>query len=300
MKRLIVASLCVASAAGLAGCAGEDVPPRQTAAAVAPNVVSLATTEYAFQAPDTIAPGWTTLRLTNRGQEIHYGHIVQLEPGRSVEDLVDAYAEAIRTSGPRPKWVRRFGGPGGVAPGDSASVTQLLQPGNYIWICPIEDSTGAPHFGKGEVKAFTVHAASADTANRATAPEADVQVRLMDYSFTVDTPLTTGRHTIRVENGGVEPHDLVLMKLAPGRTAEDLAMWLNPEQARRDEPAAAPPGSMRDLGMLAGGVAALGPGMEAFVEVELGTGEYALLCMATAPDGRSHIEHGMIRQVSVR
>lgn len=42
---------------------------------------------------------------------------------------MNAYAEAIRTSGPRPKWVPRFGGPGGVAPGDTWSVTQHLEPG---------------------------------------------------------------------------------------------------------------------------------------------------------------------------
>ena len=30
--------------------------------------------------------------------------------------------------------------------------------------------------------------------------------------------------------------------------------------------------------------------------IVLSPGEYALVRMATAPDGRSHIEHGMIRQ----
>jgi hypothetical protein len=300
MMRPSIGNRWIAVAAFVSACAGESAPPSQAPAAAAPQVVSLATTEYAFEAPDTIAPGWTTLRLANRGHEIHYGHIVQLEPGRTVQDLVDAYAHAIRTSGPRPKWVKRFGGPGGVAPGDSSSVTQLLEPGNYVWICPIEDSTGAPHFGKGEVKSFTVHAAGGAPPSAAAAPQGDVEVRLLDFSFAVDTPLTAGKHTIRVANAGVEPHDLVLMKLAPGRSAEDLAMWLNPEQARRDEPAADPPASMADLGTLGGGIAAIAPGMEAFFDLELAAGEYVLLCMATAPDGKSHIEHGMIRQVSVR
>ena len=298
MKRLPVERLWIALAA-LTACAGESAPPREPAAA-APAVVSLAATEYAFDAPDTIASGWTTLHLANRGQEIHYGHIVQLEPGRTVEDLVEAYTEAIRTSGPRPKWVKRFGGPGGVPPGGSSSVTQFLEPGNYVWICPIEDHTGAPHFGKGEVKPFTVFAASADTAARAAAPAADLEIRLLDFSFAVDTPLPAGRHTIRVANAGVEPHDLVLMKLAPGKTAEDVGMLLNPEQARRAAPAEDPPASFEDLVTVGGGVAAMAPGMESFFETELTAGEYVLACMATAPDGRSHIEHGMLRQVTVR
>lgn len=43
----------------------------------------------------------------------------------------------------------RDGGPGGTASGDTSNVTQYLEAGGYIWICPVEDSTGMPHFGRG-------------------------------------------------------------------------------------------------------------------------------------------------------
>lgn len=300
MKRLTLGCLWSAVVAVLPACAAEKETPRQNLAPAVPNVVSLTATEYAFQAPDSLPAGWTTFRLANHGAEVHYGHIVRLDSGRTVGELVDAYAEAIRTSGPRPKWVTRFGGPGGVPPGGSSSVTQLLEPGDYLWICPVEDSAGAPHFGKGEVKSFTVYAAGPVAASRAAAPEADMDIRLMDFSFAVDTPLGAGPRTIRVENAGVEPHDLVLMKLAPGRTADDVRRSLNPERARRAEDAAEdPPLSFEDLGTVAGGIAAIAPGMESYFEAHFTPGEYALVCMATAPDGRSHIEHGMIRQITV-
>jgi len=39
--------------------------------------------------------------------------------------------------------------------------------------------------------------------------------------------------------------------------------------------------------------------MESFFEADLSPGDYVLLCMATAPDGRSHIEHGMVRQFRI-
>lgn len=292
--------LLISVIVSLLGCTTRDQAAQTEAKPAAPNVVSLSASEYSFEAPDTIPAGWTTLRLTNKGEEIHYGHIVRLDSGKTVGDLVHAYAEAIRTSGPRPKWVKRFGGPGGTYPGDSSSVTQYLEPGSYVWICPVEDASGNPHFGKGEVKPFVVGAADPVVADRGAAPKSDMAIRLMDFSFAVDTPLTSGRHTIRVENAGVEPHDLVLLKLAPGKSIDDVRSVLNPERARRADQAKNPPPPFESLGTGAGGIAVIAPGMQSFFDADLTAGEYAMVCMTTAPDGRSHIEHGMIRQLSVR
>ena len=294
------AILLIGCMAALAACKTRNEAVQSGATSAAPNVVALTATEYSIQAPDTVTAGWTTFRLANHGREVHYGHMVRLEPGRTVQEMVDAYAEAIRTSGPRPKWVTRFGGPGGAAPGDSSSVTQYLEPGSYVWICPVEDERGNPHFGKGEFKPFVVVAAGAEAANRAAAPKADMVIRLMDFSFALDSSVPAGRHTIRVENAGLEPHDLVMMRLAPGKTVADIVSAMNPERARRAGQAAQPPPPLESLGTGAGGIAAIAPGMESFFEADLSPGDYALVCMATAPDGRSHIEHGMIRQVSVR
>ena len=282
----------------LAACSGRDGAPAADTVAHAPSVVSLTATEYAIAAPDSIPAGWTTFRLANRGEQVHYGHIVSLDTGRTVQDLLGAYLEAIRTSGPRPAWVKRFGGPGGTAPGDSSNVTQHLEPGSYVWICPVEDDSGTPHFAKGEVRQFVVHAAAPNAAARATAPTADAVIRLVDHSFTVESPLTAGRHTIRVENAGTEPHDVGLLKLAPGTTIADLQAWLNPERARRSDDGKSPP-PLETIGSVAGGIAAIAPGMSAYFDTTLTPGEYVLFCMVTAPDGRSHIEHGMIQQLRI-
>ena len=292
--------LLISCIAVLPACTARDEAVQTDTTTGAPNVVSLTASEYAFRAPDSIPAGWTTFRLANHGAEIHYGHIVRLDAGKTVPELVDAYAEAIRTSGPRPTWLTRFGGPGGTAPGDSSSVTQYLEPGEYVWICPVEDSTGTPHFARGEFKPFVVRSASTRTADRAAAPAAGTVIRLADFSFALDVPVRAGRHTIRVENAGMEPHDLVLWKLAPGKTVEDVRISLNPERARRPDQGGDLPQPLESLGRGAGGIAAIAPGMEAFFDANFTPGEYVLACMATAPDGRSHIEHGMIRQVSVR
>lgn len=298
MKQLPPAGRWMAFVALLSACSTGGETQGKHLAAV-PNVVSLTATEYRFEAPDTIPAGWTSFRLANRGQEVHYGHMVRIDSGKTVPDLVNAYAEAIRTSGPRPKWVTRFGGPGGAFPGDSSSVVQYLEPGSYVWICPVEDNAGTPHFSKGEFKPFVVRAAEGVVADRAAGPEASLVIRLMDFSFGLDSAVPAGRHTIRVENVGMEPHDLVMMKLAPGTTVEDLVNALNPERARRADQAAKPPPPMESLATGAGGIAAIAPGMESFFEANLSPGEYVLVCMATAPDGRSHIEHGMTKQFRV-
>lgn len=293
--------LLIIGTAVLAACSGGDeARPADTTAGPtggAPTMVSLTATEYALAAPDSIPAGWTTFRLANRGAEVHYGHIVALDSGRTVQDLVDGYLEAIRTSGPRPAWVKRFGGPGGAAPGDSANSTQYLEPGRYVWICPVEDEEGTPHFARGEVRPFVVHAAAQDAPGPAAEPAAGAVIRLVNHAFAVDAPLRAGRQTIRVENAGTEAHDLALMKLAPGRTIEDVRAYLNPERARRDD--AGPPPPLETIGSPVGGIAAIAPGMHGYFETTLTPGEYVLFCMVTAADGRSHIEHGMLRQLTI-
>ena len=80
---------------------------------------------------------------------------------------------------------------------------------------------------------------------------------------------------------------------------EDLRRWLNPERARRSEDAKEPPPPFETIGSVGGGMAAIGPGMNVYFETDLTPGDYVLFCMVTAPDGRSHIEHGMMQQLKI-
>jgi len=266
----------------------------------APKAVELSITGHTFTAPDTLEAGWTTFRFTNNGDDIHYAHIVRLESGHTAQELLDAYAEAIRTSAPRPTWLTRFGGPGGAAPGDTSNVTEYLEPGRYIWLCPIEDNAGNPHFSRGEFTTFIVRNPSSAAPVSGAAPIATTSIVLQDYSFGVDSTLTAGHHTIRVRNAGAQGHDLVMMKLAPGKSASEVATSLNPERARRADKKNQPAEPLENLVRPGGGgVAAIHPGMEVFFTTTLTPGEYILVCMATAPDGRSHIEHGMMQQIRI-
>ena len=299
MNQPTLAAACLTVAAALSGCAPQDTTPTPDESPASANVVALSIAAHTLQTPDSIDPGWITFRFSNNGDDIHYAHIVRLSDERTVPELLSAYAEAIRTSAPRPKWLTRFGGPGGAAPGDTSVVTQYLEPGNYVWLCPVEDSAGTPHFSMGEYKAFVVRAAKSGAAAQAP-PNPDAEIRLLDFTFEIVPPLKSGRHTIRVVNGGTDSHDVGMLRLAPGMTLEDLRGILNPERARRGDQGQPDDGPPPDLGKVAGGVAALAPGMQAFFETDLTPGEYVLFCMVTAPDGRSHIEHGMMKQISIQ
>lgn len=250
-----------------------------------PPVVTIRATDEAFHAPDTIAAGLTRLHLVNEGEHIHMAHAIRLDSGKTAQELLDAYAEAIRTAGPRPTWITRFGGTT-AEPNSESTATQYLEPGNYVWVCPIEDAEGVPHFSQGLAHPFVVQPADGDLTPRAERPAATVVIRLLDYSFDTNPPLTPGRHVIRVENVGGDSHDIALLKLATGRTMEDFQAWMQ-------NPQGPPPAS------LAGSVAPIAPGHEAFFDAELTPGEYLLVCFSTAPDGRTHIEHGMIQQARV-
>jgi hypothetical protein len=280
LDHLVPALLC------LTACSAAREMPGTVAAPAAPPVVTLKAVDYAFEAPDTIDAGITTFRLVNEGTQLHMAQLIRLEGGKSLDDFLEAYTEAFRTTGPRPAWAPRYGGPGAADPGGSSNATQQLEPGRYAWICIMNVPDGIPHVVKARMaKAFVVGARSAATAPR-TAPAATLRFQLVDYAFRITGRLAAGRQVIRVENAGTEPHEVALLRLVPGKTREDFQAWMQ-------DPQGPPPANT------AGGISSLAPGLEASFEADLTAGEYVVLCFVTAPDGRPHTEHGMIQHVRI-
>lgn len=246
------------------------------------SVITVTTNEYAFtDAPDTVRAGLVTFEMTNAGKEPHHVWVARLDDGKTVGDL----AAAMQQPGAPPEWFVSVGGPQDVS-GAASSATVFLTPGNYVYICFVPGPDGAPHVAKGMLRPFTV-AGEAPT-RAASLPPADVTVRLVDYGFEFSAPLTSGRRTLLIQNPSQQFHEMVIMKLAPGKTAADVAAWVE----RRDGP---PP--MR----LAGGVTGIDPGLEAVISADFEPGEYALLCfLPDKADGRPHLAHGMVTQITVK
>jgi len=184
-------------------------------------------------------------------------------------------------AGPPPTDVVVLGGPNAAAPGGTAEVTVDLQPGSYTLVCFIPGPDGKPHMLSGMTRSLTVSQGSG-TAAGATP---DIVVKLVDYDFQFSTPLTTGHHVIRIENAGPQIHELVLIKLEPGKTPEDFAKY---------DGKGPPPG------MPLNGASPMSTGVSNTVSVDITPGDYALICFVEdSKDRKPHFMHGMVKTIKV-
>ena len=283
-------SAVLVTAGTVAGCNSDrGSPDKQPSSAAttdtaggAPGTVNVTAKDFGFDAPAQVTAGQVTIHLENHGKELHQAQIVRLEDGKTMGDL----AAAMKKPGPTPSWVKFVGGPNGVAPGQQSNATSVLTPGSYAYLCFIPSPDGVMHAAKGMVQPFEV-TASASTASAAL-PEADVSVKLVDYDFQLSKPLTPGKHTILVENAGPQPHELVLLRLGPGKKVEDFAAWA--EGGLKGPPPAEP----------LGGVTVLDKGGRGSFQVELSAGDYGLICFVPdSKNGKPHLAHGMMKTIKV-
>ena len=272
-----------------AGCRTDRPSPRSDAASsptgqaanTAATTVSVTARDFAFDAPAQVPAGAVTLQLQNHGKEVHQAMLVKLDQGKTGADL----AAAMKQHGPPPAWIKWLGGPNAAAPGGQVNATSVLEPGNYAYLCLIPSPDGVMHLAKGMVRTFEVTAAPAGAAP--SLPETDVTIRLKDYDFESSQPLAAGKQRIMVENTGPQSHELVLVKLAPGKKIEDFATWA---MSMKGPPPAMP----------VGGVGALENGMRATFVVDLTAGDYGMICfIPDTRDGKMHLAHGMMKNLKV-
>ncbi len=274
------AGITAAAAVVAAACGRAEATPKGDAAAE-PRVVTVVARDFAFQAPDQVPAGLVTFRLENRGQNLHHMQILKLDEGKTLDDLL----AAMRNPGPMPAWVHEAGGPNAPDPGKDANATMLLQPGTYALLCFVDIPDHVPHVMKGMVKLLRVTPAAAPAA--LTAPTGDVTMTLSDYTFTLSKPITAGAHTIRVQNGAEQSHEVELIKLAPGKTVDDLMAWMQNMQGP-------PPASA------IGGIAGMRHGDVQSFSHDFTPGDYVLICFVPdARDGKPHFMHGMVQKFTV-
>lgn len=287
---IVVLAFASSTAGGQAARADHAAITRPASASIANKVtvrrdgirtVTVTATDYSFAAPDTIPAGITEIRLLNRGTEMHHVMLIRLDGGKTMADLFGA----MKSDGPLPTWAREVGGPNTPGPGGEANAILRLVAGRYAMICVIPSSDGKPHVMKGMAKEIVVPPATSNTAN------ADVRVNatmtLVDYGFQFSQPLAAGRQTIRVKNRAEQAHEVVILKLQPGKKPSDVLAWME----KMEGP---PPGAP------IGGTTPMARGEENIITVDLTPGEYGLICFVPdAKDGKPHIAHGMLSQFTI-
>ena len=257
---------------------------RVTKTAVAPRVVTIRTLDYAFEAPASIPAGPTTVRIVNGGKELHHVWFVKLEQGKTVADYMQAMQALAKGEAPPPAWAIDMGGPQMGMPGALADGTVNLEAGNYVVVCHIPAADGVPHSAKGMYKALTVTPNAAPAAE----PKADVTMTLRDYDFAFSAPLTAGRQTVRIVNEAEQFHEAFIARLLPGKTAAEALKWV--------ETGMQGPPPME----LVGGATGLAKGRGMQFTADFAPGDYALLCfLPDKKDGKPHVAHGMIKQITV-
>lgn len=281
----IAATLALAA---LTVCAPADDAPQEDGDA---GVVEFTARDYAFQGvPDTLPSGWTTFRMDNAGQEVHFVVFDRLPDGRTAEEFIGEVAapfdsvwyrlrdgeidreQALARLGEElPKWygsVRRWGGTGLIAGGGTAQTTIDLEPGTYVMECYVKSPDGEFHASLGMWHELTV---TDDSTGRA-APEADLEMTVSGAGIEAPDTVAAGRHTFAAHFGerpaGSLGGDANLVRLDGDVSLEEEVVpwmdWTNVQGLGAPAPAE-----------FSGGTQEMPAGRTSYFTVELEPGSYA-------------------------
>lgn len=243
--------------------------------------ITIEAVDFGYHMPDEVEVGLAAINFTNSGQAPHHAQIARLNEGVTPEDFNAAIQE-----GPEAALllVTLVGGPATIAPGASSRVAVEFEEGTHVVLCFVEDENGVPHVAHGMIRYFDVTPASGDAVSP---PEADVTVDMHDFAFDIPTEIQAGRQTWQVTNSGPQPHEMNLVRLAPGKPMDDVAAYMD---AREGASPFTP----------VGGVQGMSQGLANWVTFDLEQGTYVAICFIPDPaTGQPHVELGMISTFSI-
>lgn len=232
-----------------------------------------------ISAPDTVAAGWTRVRVEERDG----GHIVVLFrlPATSSRAEIATFVTALDTVPTTPLPGVAIGGP---EVGEEGEIIANLTAGVYVLGCVRRGDDGHRHVSTGESHVLRVRAASTADSVASTTPASTHTVRMVDFAFVGPDEWTAGAQLLRIENTGVQDHQLRLNRLHDGVSLE---AWLNADDQNAVSTAVV-------------GMARVGAGEVAYLPVSLTPGNYVAYCLI--PDqksGQMHVERGMFRAIKV-
>jgi hypothetical protein len=151
LPRLVVAlAVTLALALGAGACGGDDDEETTEASAEKVTVTTSDTADgYTWDVSPTPTAETTSVTLQNESKEEHALIFARLGKGYTVDEAYElegekgSATEVIRTTG---------AGPGKSA---TADVTEPLDPGDYVLLCPVVGKDG-PHYKLGQLDEFAI------------------------------------------------------------------------------------------------------------------------------------------------
>jgi hypothetical protein len=286
MRRTVVAGIALIV---LGACTGEDTSSEAGdvvgMAAAAPPEVHFTARDFAFEGPETLPSGWTTIVLHNDGPALHHLMLFRLTEGKTLGDFESAVAALKPGDVALPMWAVPAGGVNPPDPGAETRAIMDLKPGSYAVACAVDVPDHVPHIMKGMISGLTVTPSSGTAVPE---PTADITVDMVDFAFAPSSALTAGRHVLKVVNSGSQPHELEVVKLGEGKTMDDLMAWGETFEGEL-------PGSSL------GGAAPMAPGQVEYIPLDLGPGDYVILCFVPDPtrNNMPHLAQGMLLQFTI-
>jgi hypothetical protein len=191
-------------------------------------VLTVVASDSALDASPTVPAGITTIRLQLKGTVRRDLTVHRIPAGTAPEVL------ARGAAGRPERWFEQwsFGGP--AVPRDSASdasATIDLRPGRYALVSYEVDAAGRPRGDRYVWRDVTAFAAAILIPARFAVPDATITVK--DGRIEVIGALRTGQRTLQIENTGARPHDVLIARLKPGKTMDDVVRW---DRDRNDPP----------------------------------------------------------------
>lgn len=259
-SRVVSAAVIALAATGLAACGGGDDDAQTVDISVTENAKASEIT-----APKSVEAGLAEITYTNNGVETHDVTLIRLEGDRSAADAIQGLG-AVADGKPFPEWFFAGGGVSVTAPGQSRTVTQVLEPGTY-YAFDTEQLQGPPD--PKTVPAIEVTGEASDDE----LPEADGgEVEAIDYGFKA-SGLTAGNNEILFTNTGDQPHFIEAAPMQDDATVEDVRKAFKSNSK--------PP--LKETGTQT--TAVLEGGDSQLVTLDLKPGKYALLCFIADREG---------------
>ena len=297
-KRLFRATLgLMLLALVLAGCTGSQPVTAPTAVPEEPTAeipaVTIEVNDDGFVIPDDFPGGIVEVTVQNTGSKDMDVSLARVRDGASVDEIKALFADQEANLIPLLQLASAMPSFNPVVAGGSEHAIIDFRTGHFLVAANEHVEEMAPPGTEYLFGEFT-----ADELVGTVEPQADVTVDMHDFAYTMPDSITAGEHLWEFANTGQQWHMLLVLKLAPDATMEDVMNAFTAE----GEPAGPPPFEIVN----GAGLAPISEGERVWLEFSLEPGSYVVACpipdlvaMMNGEPPLPHMMKGMIQQLTV-